>query len=193
MFRRVNTPAELRERTALVPSPHTGCVGKPATGRSGKNHFGVFLKKNFGNKKTRIFLKTIHKIFLQQTNFQKKFLFPKKNSKQHSECPGGSKGRLRRRGPARTPTTTTCERAHSHRCLLPGRPPAVAAPGGIPTTQLPKPSILRACVREEDTVGREAGAHSTTPTYAFWLQKPSILRACVREEDAVGREAGAHS
>jgi hypothetical protein len=53
--------------------------------------------------------------------------------------------------------------------------------------------------------GREAVAHSTTPTYtvrrdgparelswsAFWLQKPSILRACVREEDAGGREAGA--
>jgi hypothetical protein len=53
--------------------------------------------------------------------------------------------------------------------------------------------------------GREADAHSTTPTYtvrrdgparepslsAFWLQKPSILRACVREEDAGGREAGA--
>jgi hypothetical protein len=62
-------------------------------------------------------------------------------------------------------------------------------------------------VREEDARGREAGAHSTTPTYtvrrdgparepswsAFWLQKPSILRACVREEDAGGREAGAHS
>jgi hypothetical protein len=60
---------------------------------------------------------------------------------------------------------------------------------------LQKPSILRACVREEDGGGREAGAHSTTPTYtvrrdcparepswlAFWLQKPSILRACVRE------------
>ena len=30
---------------------------------------------------------------------------------------------------------------------------------------LQKPSILRACVREEDTGGREAGAHSTTPTY----------------------------
>jgi hypothetical protein len=55
-------------------------------------------------------------------------------------------------------------------------------------------------VREEDTGEREAGAHSTTPTYtvrrdgparepswsAFWLQKPSILRACVREEDAGG-------
>ena len=61
--------------------------------------------------------------------------------------------------------------------------------------------------REEDAGGREAGAHSTTPTYtvrrdgparepswwAFWLQKPSILRACVREEDAGEREAGAHS
>ena len=61
------------------------------------------------------------------------------------------------------------------------------------------------CVREEDARGREAGAHSTTPTYtvkrdsparepswsAFWLQKPSILRACVREEDAGGMEAGA--
>jgi hypothetical protein len=61
---------------------------------------------------------------------------------------------------------------------------------------LQKPSILRACVREEDAGGGEAGAHSTTPTYtvrrdsparepswsAFWLQKPSILRACVREE-----------
>jgi hypothetical protein len=60
-------------------------------------------------------------------------------------------------------------------------------------------------VREEDAGEREAGAHSTTPTYtvrrdgparepslsAFWLQKPSILRACVREEDAGGREAGA--
>ncbi len=74
-------------------------------------------------------------------------------------------------------------------------------------------------MREEDAGGREAGAHSTTPTYtvrrggpareprwlAFWLmmmifycsfrnkiyQKPSILRACVREEDAGGREAGA--
>jgi hypothetical protein len=60
-------------------------------------------------------------------------------------------------------------------------------------------------VWEEDAGGREAGAHSTTPTYtvrrdgparepslsAFWLQKPSILRACVREEDAGGREAGA--
>jgi hypothetical protein len=71
---------------------------------------------------------------------------------------------------------------------------------------LQKPSILRACVKEEDAGGREAGAHSTTPTYtvrrddparsepswsAFWLQKPSILRACVREEDAGGREAGA--
>jgi hypothetical protein len=69
---------------------------------------------------------------------------------------------------------------------------------------LQKPSILRACVREEDAGGREAGAHSTTPTYtvrmdcparepswlAFWLQKPSILRACVREEDAGGSEAG---
>jgi hypothetical protein len=62
-------------------------------------------------------------------------------------------------------------------------------------------------VREEDAGGREAGAHSTTPTYtvrrdgparepswsAFWLQKPSILRACVREEEAGGREADAHS
>jgi hypothetical protein len=70
---------------------------------------------------------------------------------------------------------------------------------------LQKPSILRACVREEDTGGREAHAHATTPTYtvrrdgparepswsAFWLQKPSILRACVREEDAGRREAGA--
>jgi hypothetical protein len=70
---------------------------------------------------------------------------------------------------------------------------------------LQKPSILRACVREEDAGGREAVAHSTTPTYtvrrdsparepswwAFWLQKPSILHACVREEDAGGREAGA--
>jgi hypothetical protein len=70
---------------------------------------------------------------------------------------------------------------------------------------LQKPSILRACVREEDAGGREAGAHSTTPTYtvrrdspvrestwsAFWLQKPYILRACVREENAGGREAGA--
>jgi hypothetical protein len=60
-------------------------------------------------------------------------------------------------------------------------------------------------VREEDAGEREAGAHSTTPTYtvrrdgparepswsAFWLQKPSILRACVREEDSGGREAGA--
>jgi hypothetical protein len=58
---------------------------------------------------------------------------------------------------------------------------------------LQKPSILRACVREEDAGGREACAHSTTPTYtvrrdgparepswsAFWLQRPSILRACV--------------
>jgi hypothetical protein len=49
--------------------------------------------------------------------------------------------------------------------------------------------------------GREAGAHSTTPTYtvkrdsharepswsALWLQKQSILRACMREEDAGGR------
>jgi hypothetical protein len=56
-----------------------------------------------------------------------------------------------------------------------------------------------------DAGGREAGTHSTTPTYtvrrdsparepswsAFWLQKPSILRACVREDDAGGREAGA--
>jgi hypothetical protein len=72
---------------------------------------------------------------------------------------------------------------------------------------LQKPSILRVCVREEDTGGREAGAHSTTPTYtagkesparelswsAFWLQKPSILRVCVMEEDAGGREAGAPS
>jgi hypothetical protein len=72
---------------------------------------------------------------------------------------------------------------------------------------LQKPSILRACVREEDAGEREAGAHSTTPTYtvrrdsparepswsAFWLQKPSILRVCVREEDAGGRQAGAHS
>jgi hypothetical protein len=72
---------------------------------------------------------------------------------------------------------------------------------------LQKPSILRVCVREEDAGGREAGAHSTTPTYttgkdsparepswsAIWLQKPSILRVCVREEDAGGREAGAHS
>ncbi len=55
-------------------------------------------------------------------------------------------------------------------------------------------------MREEDAGGREAGAHSTTPTYtvgrdgparepnlsAFWLQKPSILRAGVREEDAGG-------
>jgi hypothetical protein len=55
--------------------------------------------------------------------------------------------------------------------------------------------------------GREAGAHSTTPTYtvrrdgparepswsAFWLQKPSNLRACVMEEDSGGREAGVHS
>jgi hypothetical protein len=62
-------------------------------------------------------------------------------------------------------------------------------------------------VREEDAGGREAGAHSTTPTYTvrrdspareqswseFWLQKPSILRVCVREEDAGGREADAHS
>jgi hypothetical protein len=30
---------------------------------------------------------------------------------------------------------------------------------------LQKPSILRVCVREEDAGGREAGAHSTTPTY----------------------------
>jgi hypothetical protein len=69
---------------------------------------------------------------------------------------------------------------------------------------LQKPSILRACVREEDW-GGEACAYTTRPTYtvrrdcparepscsAFWLQKPSILRACVREEDAGGREAGA--
>jgi hypothetical protein len=69
---------------------------------------------------------------------------------------------------------------------------------------LQKPSILRACVREEDAGGREAGAHSTTPTYtvrrdcpaseqswsAFWLQKPSILCACVREEDAGGERDG---
>ena len=62
-------------------------------------------------------------------------------------------------------------------------------------------------MREEDAGGREAGVHSTTPTYtagkdsparepswsAFWLQKPSILRVCVREEDAGGREAGAPS
>ena len=60
-------------------------------------------------------------------------------------------------------------------------------------------------MREEDAGGREAGAHSTTPTYtvrrdgparepslsAFWLQKPSILHACVREEDAGGREEDA--
>jgi hypothetical protein len=60
-------------------------------------------------------------------------------------------------------------------------------------------------VREEDSGGREADAHSTTPTYrvrrdsparepswcVFWLQKPSILSACVREEDAGGREEGA--
>ena len=30
-----------------------------------------------------------------------------------------------------------------------------------------KPSILRACVREEDVGEREAGAHSTTPTYIY--------------------------
>jgi hypothetical protein len=67
--------------------------------------------------------------------------------------------------------------------------------------------LSSACVREEDTGGREAGAYSTTPTYTirrdspareptcsvFWLQKPSILRACVREEDTGGREADAHS
>jgi hypothetical protein len=55
--------------------------------------------------------------------------------------------------------------------------------------------------------GKEAGVHSTTPTYTtgkdsparepswsvFWLQKPSILRVCVREEDAGGRETGAPS
>jgi hypothetical protein len=59
-------------------------------------------------------------------------------------------------------------------------------------------------VREEDTGEREAGVHSTTPTYtvrrdgparepswsAFWLQKPSILRACVREEDDGGERGG---
>ena len=52
--------------------------------------------------------------------------------------------------------------------------------------------------------GREAGLHSTTPTYtagkdsparepswsAFWLQKPSILCVCVREEDAGGEKGG---
>jgi hypothetical protein len=72
---------------------------------------------------------------------------------------------------------------------------------------LQKPSILRVCVREEDAGEREAGVHSTTPTYtagkdsparepswsAFWLQKPSVLRVCVREEDAGGGKAGAHS
>ena len=58
-------------------------------------------------------------------------------------------------------------------------------------------------MREEDAGEREAGAHSTTPTYtvrmdgparepslsAFWLQKPSVLRVCVREEDAGERKA----
>jgi hypothetical protein len=69
---------------------------------------------------------------------------------------------------------------------------------------LQKPYILPVCVcvREEDTGGREDGAHATTPTYTtgkdsperepswsvFWLQKPSILRVCVRKEDTGGRE-----
>jgi hypothetical protein len=79
---------------------------------------------------------------------------------------------------------------------------------------LQKPSILRVCVSEQDALGREAGAKSTTPTYttgtdssarepswsAFFVHKPSILRVCAREEDAGGkggtrggREAGATS
>jgi hypothetical protein len=37
---------------------------------------------------------------------------------------------------------------------------------------LPKPSILRACVWEEDAGGREAGAHSTTPTYTVRRDGP---------------------
>ncbi len=62
-------------------------------------------------------------------------------------------------------------------------------------------------MREEDVEAKEAGVHSTTPTYTtgkdsparepswlvFWLQKPSIVRVCVREEDAGGREAVATS
>ena len=37
---------------------------------------------------------------------------------------------------------------------------------------LQKPSILRACVREEDTGGREEGAQSTTPTYTVRRDGP---------------------
>ena len=40
-----------------------------------------------------------------------------------------------------------------------------------------KPSILRVCVREEDAGGREAGAHSTTPTsmtYENLLQQVNL-------------------
>jgi len=38
---------------------------------------------------------------------------------------------------------------------------------------LQKPSTLRACVKEEDAGGREAGAHSTTPTYRVRRDGPA--------------------
>jgi hypothetical protein len=38
---------------------------------------------------------------------------------------------------------------------------------------LQKPSILRVCVREEDTLEREAVAHSTTPTYTAGKDSPA--------------------
>jgi hypothetical protein len=44
---------------------------------------------------------------------------------------------------------------------------------------LQKPSILRACVREEDAGGREAGAHSTTPTYTVRRDSPAREPMCV--------------
>jgi hypothetical protein len=44
---------------------------------------------------------------------------------------------------------------------------------------LQKPSILRACVREEDAGGREAGAHSATPTYTVRRDSPAREPMCV--------------
>jgi hypothetical protein len=67
-----------------------------------------------------------------------------------------------------------------------------------------KPSILCACVREEDAGGREAGAHSTTPTYtvrrdspateqswsALWLQKQRQRRSHLRDESTIAVNSG---
>jgi hypothetical protein len=66
------------------------------------------------------------------------------------------------------------------------------------------PSSLRACVREEDAGGREAGAHSTTPTYTVRRDGPArelvgvlvaetIHPACMCEGGGRGGERGGHA